>query len=288
VSAPVELAVRVPGSSANLGPGFDALGLALDLHVEAGIGDAPDGTRSCDAHHPACIAFVESGGAGPVWMRTSIPMGRGLGYSAAARVAGACLAVAQRSGTAASGPLAPDDRAAVLELVTRLEGHADNAAASLYGGLVATAAGRVVPVTMGFEPAVVVWIPDITTSTDRSRTALPESVGFDDAAFNVGRTALLLAAMAAGDVAALRDATADRLHQDRRLGAVPGATDVLAAGLAAGAWCGWLSGSGPSVAFLCEPSMAPALAAALGPSGHTKVVAIAGAGATMTAVMPPG
>jgi homoserine kinase len=283
----VELAVRVPGSSANLGPGFDALALALDLHVEAGTGDAPDGSRPCDAHHPAFAAFTESGGAGPMWMRTSIPMGRGLGYSAAARVAGACLAVAQRSGVVAPGPFAPDDRAAVLELVARLEGHADNAAASLHGGLVATAAGRVVPVTMGFEPAVVVWIPGTTTSTERSRTALPESVGFDDAAFNVARTALLLAALAAGDVAALGEATADRLHQERRLGAVPGAADVLVAGLAAGAWCGWLSGSGPSLAFLCDPSGAPALAAALSPPGHTKVLAIARDGATLTTIRPP-
>jgi homoserine kinase len=288
VSAPFELAVRVPGSSANLGPGFDALALALQLHVEAGIGDPPDGSQRCDAHHPAFIAFIELGGAGPMWMRTSIPMGRGLGYSAAARVAGACLAVAQQSGATTAGPLASDDRAAVFELAVRLEGHADNAAASLYGGLVATAAGRVVPVTMAFEPAVVVWIPDSTTSTDRSRSALPESVGFDEAAFNVGRTALLLAAMATGDVPALRDATADRLHQESRLRAVPGATDMLAAGLAAGAWCGWLSGSGPSLAFLCEPSTALALAAALGPSGHTKVLAIAGSGATMTRFMPPG
>jgi homoserine kinase len=282
------MAVRVPGSSANLGPGFDALALALALYVEAGAGDPPHGCQPCDVHHPGALAFIDAGGTGPVWMRTSIPMGRGLGYSGAARVAGACLAVAQRAGALTAGPVPSDDRAEVLERVARLEGHADNAAASLYGGLVATAAGRVVPVALGFDPAVVVWIPDTTTSTDRSRTALPEAVDFGDAVFNVGRTALLLAAMAAGDVPALRDATEDRLHQQRRLASVPGATEVLTAGIAAGAWCGWLSGSGPSVAFLCERSAGPQVSASLGPAGHTKLLAIDRAGAAIVPFMPPG
>jgi homoserine kinase len=280
--------VRVPGSSANLGPGFDALALALDLYVEAGAGDPPHRCQPCDIHHPGARAFSDAGGTGPVWMRTSIPMGRGLGFSGAARVAGACLAVAQRAGALTAGPVPSDDRAEVLERVARLEGHADNAAASLYGGLVATAAGRVVPVALGFDPAVVVWIPDTTTSTERSRTALPEAVDFDDAVFNVGRTALLLAAMAAGDVPALHDATADRLHQDRRLASVPGAADVLTAGIAAGAWCGWLSGSGPSLAFLCERSAGHQLSASLGPTGHTKLLAIDRAGAAIVPFMPPG
>jgi homoserine kinase len=187
-------------------------------------------------------------------------------------VGGLAAAAVQRAGA----PIDLDVVAPVLlEHAVELEGHADNVAASLLGGFVATAAGRVVRVPLGMAPAVVVWVPRQETSTQRSRHGLPSSVSFADATFNVGRTALLVAALAAGDVDALRWATADRLHQDWRLAAAPGSRDALSAGLDAGAWCGWLSGSGPSVAFLCEPAAAEELAAALPAEGHTKVLAVA-------------
>jgi homoserine kinase len=166
----------------------------------------------------------------------------------------------------------------LLEHAIEMEGHADNVAASLHGGLVATAAGRAVRIPLGLAPAVVVWVPQLETSTTRSRHALPSTVSFEDAVFNVGRTALLIAALATGDVAALHWATADRLHQDRRLAAVPESRDALSCGLDAGAWCGWLSGSGPAVAFLCEPEAASSLAEALPPAGHAKLLGVADRG----------
>jgi homoserine kinase len=269
--------VRVPASTANLGPAFDALGLALSLDALVGVagadGAAPGGARVVDGRHPADVAFRAAGGHGAVWVRSPIPMARGLGFSGAMRVGGLLAATAQRGVSV--------DAAAreVLLAAIELEGHGDNVAASLLGGLVATAGGQAVRVPLGLAPAVVLWVPSHETSTHRSRHMLPNRVSFADATFNVGRTALLVGALAAGDISVLRVATEDRLHQDDRFAAFPAAHDALAAGLDAGAWCGWLSGSGPSVAVLCAPADADALAAALPGDAHTKVLAVAPVGA---------
>ncbi len=277
MTAPVS--VRVPASSANLGPGFDALGMALSLHLEAGVGGEA-GREPADDHHPAVYAFRGAGGAGALWVRSPIPMGRGLGFSGAARVAGLMAAYAQRCGPSLRRADIADE---VLARATALEGHADNVAASLHGGVVATAAGRAVTVPLAVEPAVVVWVPSFTTSTDHSRTALGGPVSFDTAVFNVGRTALLVAALAAGDVAALRTATEDRLHQDVRFERARPSRHALTAALEAGAWCGWLSGSGPSVAALCDPADADRIAADLPDGGAVvKHLAVDHDGAVVT------
>ncbi len=131
------------------------------------------------------------------------------------------------------------------------------------------------------RPDVVVWIPEETTSTAASRTALPAAVPFDDAVFNVGRTAVLVAALAAGDVAALAAATEDRLHQECRFDAAEASRAALGAGIDAGAWCGWLSGSGPTVAFLTAAGRGDLVAAALPSGGHCRVVAIDRQGTTL-------
>jgi homoserine kinase len=271
--------VRVPASSANLGPGFDALGLALDLHAEVGIddGDLPDGARAVDDHHPATKAFRVGGGRGALWVRCSIPVGRGMGFSGAVRVGGLVAAMVQRLGADALAA----GSAEILRQATELEGHADNVAASLYGGVVATAAGRAVHIPLGFDPAVVVWVPSFTTSTDESRDKLASTVSFEDAVFNVGRTALLVAALASGDVAALRDATQDRLHQSARLAKAEPSNEALQAGLDAGAWCGWLSGSGPTIAMLCAPDQAEFVIAALPEEGRARHMRIDHAGAVV-------
>jgi len=253
---------RAPASSANLGPGFDALGLALALHAEVGALDdgaagAPPGATVAEPTHPAAVAHRRAGGSGRVWVRCPIPSGRGLGFSGAVRAAGALLALAQLEGPEA----AQGGRRRLLPLLAELEGHADNVAASILGGAVATAGGRAVRIPLGCSPAVVVAVPPFETSTAASRRLLGAGVGFDDAVFNVGRTALLVAALAAGDVDALRDATQDRLHQERRLDAAPPSRAALEAALDHGAWCAWLSGSGPTVAALCEPDQAGSLAA---------------------------
>ncbi len=271
--------VRVPASSANLGPGFDALGMALDLHAEVGLLDAelPDGAQAVDEHHPATKAFRVGGGRGPLWVRCSIPVGRGMGFSGAVRIGGLVAATVQRAG---SESLA-DESAEILRLATELEGHADNVAASLYGGVVATAAGRAVHVPLGFDPAVVVWVPSFTTSTDDSRHKLRSMVPFDDAVFNVGRTALLVAALAGGDVHALRAATEDRLHQAARLAMAEPSGEALQAGLGAGAWCGWLSGSGPTIALLCAPDLVDTVIAGLPTDGSCRHMRIDHAGAVV-------
>nr|MDP9464716.1 homoserine kinase [Actinomycetota bacterium] len=210
-----------------------------------------------------------------------IPVGRGLGFSGAVRVAGIVAAHAQRPG---SDPerLSAHMRA-MLALASELEGHADNVAASLLGGIVATADGRAVRIPLAFDPAIVVWIPSFTTSTDESRLKLGGDVAIGDAVFNIGRTALLVAALAAGDIDALRSATQDRLHQDRRLAAVEPSKAAMDAALDAGAWCSWLSGSGPTVAAMCPLDDADVLAAQMPDGGHTKVLRIDHEGAVIEA-----
>ncbi len=154
--------VRVPASSANLGPAFDAVAVALDRHVE--VSDRGDPSSET---HPAVRAFRQAGGEGPLAVTASYPGGRGLGYSGASRVAGLLAAIAQRGGSAHAA------RGAVLRDASALEGHADNAAASLHGGVVAVAAGHVVRIPLGRMPEVVVWIPDRETATVERAPAPP-------------------------------------------------------------------------------------------------------------------
>lgn len=273
--------MRVPASSANLGPGFDALGMALSMHAEIGTfhDDVPERARAIDEHHPATVAYRRSGGHDLLWERCPIPSGRGLGFSGAVRVAGAVLAHAQRRPAALDAWR--EDTEEIFELVAKLEGHADNAAASLFGGVVATAGGRVVRVPLGMDPTVVVWIPSFVTSTDESRRALGGDIPFEAAVFNLGRTALLVAALCAGDVPALRVACEDQLHQASRFVQAEPSRRARQAALDAGAWCAWLSGSGPTVAAMCAADDAATLAAALPADGHAKILRIDRQGATV-------
>ena len=174
--------VRVPASSANLGPAFDAVAVALGTHLEV----TADGGEPANETHPAVRAFRGVGGRGPLCVRARFPGGRGLGYSAAARVAGLLAAHVQQ------GRGAREARAETLRVATELEGHADNAAAALYGGVVAVAGRQVVRIPLARDLAVVVWVPPDETATASSRRLLPDQVPFDDAVFNVGRTALLV------------------------------------------------------------------------------------------------
>lgn len=255
--------------------------MALSLHVEAGVidGEVPARAQRVDQFHPAGIAFRRAGGEGDLWVCSPIPVGRGLGFSGAVRIAGIVAAHAQRYG---SDPEHLADRSpTLLALASELEGHADNVAASLFGGIVATADGRAVRIPLAFDPAVVVWIPSFTTSTDESRTKMDRDVPLGDAVFNIGRTALLVAALAAGDIDALRSATQDRLHQDRRLASAEPSKMALRVALEAGAWCSWLSGSGPTVAAMCPYDEADELAAHMPTDGHTKILRIDHGGAVI-------
>lgn len=284
--------VRVPGSSANLGPGFDGLGMALALYADVGIvgvDAAPDRAQHVDEHHPATIAFHAAGGEGSVWVRSEIPMGRGLGFSGAVRVGGAVLGVRQANAASLGDVVLTAELAQkVIDVTAQLEGHADNVAASLLGGVVATNGHRAVRIPLGARIAedltVVVWIPDFTTSTSESRAKMPSDVTFDDAVFNVTHTALLVAALAAGDRDALGEAMADRLHQGLRLAKAEPSRAALVAMRDAGAVAAWLSGSGPTVACFARIDEADAVAAALPANGRSRVLSVDQHGARLVGV----
>jgi homoserine kinase len=264
--------VRAPASSANLGSAFDAVAVALSMPLEV----SDDDSQPAPETHPAVRAFRIGRGTGPLTVRTRIPGGRGLGFSGAARVAGLFAAHVQR------GLNLHAARDEILRAGTDLEGHADNVAASLLGGVVAVADGHPVRVPLGCDLEVVVWVPSRETATATARRQLPDEVSFDDAVFNVGRASLLMAALAAGDTAALRIATQDRLHQDRRLAAVPETRAAIDAALDAGAYCAWLSGSGPSAAAFVDPARSAHIAAALPKGGRAIVFEIADEGAVVS------
>ena len=128
---------------------------------------------------------------------------------------------------------------------------------------------------------VVVWIPEATTSTDSSRAGLPSTVERADAIHNLGRVVQFVLAVERDDPSLLVGATSDRMHQSHRLSFVEGATEALAAGVDAGAWCGWLSGSGPTIAFLCETSTVPAVVGSMPGAGHCKKLKIDTRGARL-------
>ena len=266
------MTIRVPATSANLGPGFDVMGLALSLYTEVGIigVDTPfDGARDADDSHPAQVAFLRAGGSGRVWVRNSIPMGRGMGFSGAVRIGGAVAAEVQQQGSSWSVATSH-----ALAIGTELEGHADNVAPSLHGGVVITSENLVVPVPVALDPIFVMWVPEFTTSTNESRGKIGPTIPLADAVFNISRTAMFVTALSTGNISLLREATKDRIHQDIRLAASPACRAALDAGLAAGAWCGWLSGSGPTVALMCDRSAAKDIAAALPADGHSKLLTI--------------
>jgi homoserine kinase len=274
--------VRVPASSANLGPGFDVLGMALSVYFEMGPvinGDVPSDAKMIDEFHPGHIAFRSYGGVGDVWVRSKIPMGRGLGFSGAARVAGVVAAHAQKNGVSKEALLIA--RNDLLHASTQLEGHPDNVAASLVGGVTASASGEVVRLPLALDPAILAWVPETQTSTEKSRTAIATTLSLSDAVLNIGHTALLMGALASGDIKVLRIATQDRIHQDIRLANAPSSKAALDAALDTDAWCAWLSGSGPTVAVMCAKSDAKQIASQLPQSGDVLELTIDQLGAVI-------
>lgn len=253
--------IRVPASSANLGPGFDVLGMAIDRYIEVDF--AEEGVGSED--NLTMRVFRQFGGTGGLEIRSTIPPARGMGFSGAARVAG-LLAAATQKGTSLE-----DARRWLFLEATGLEGHPDNVAPSVFGGVTVAVGDRVEQVQLGLQANVVLWIPDTQSGTKASRRKLPEMVSMEDAVFNMGRTALLIAALTSGDAEMLAMASEDRLHQQIRLESLPDTAEAMEAALNAGAWCSWLSGSGPTAAALCEPSQAQRIADALPEGGEISI-----------------
>jgi homoserine kinase len=273
--------VSVPATSANLGPGFDALGLALDLRdslqgavVSHGLvvevsGEGADAVAR-DERNLVVVAMraaFEALGVDPPGLEVgcinAIPQGRGLGSSAAAIVGGIHLARA----------LVEDSRSrlrdlAAFQLAARLEGHPDNVAAAGFGGL--TIAWRedddfhVAPTQVGPGVRTAAFIPPTPLSTEVARGLLPASVPHADAAADAGRAALLVAALATGWTGKLLAATRDWLHQDYRRSAMPESMQLLDR-LRADGHAAVISGAGPTVLVLTDgagvaavPSYTPA------------------------------
>jgi len=253
--------IRVPASSANMGPGFDVLGMAVDRYLEVDF--AEEGIGSPD--HLTMRVFRQFGGTGGLQIKSTIPPARGLGFSGAARVAGLLAAAVQKGST-----LEECRRWLFLE-ATELEGHPDNVAPSVFGGVTVAVGDRVEQVPLGLQANVVLWIPDTLSGTKESRGKLPKHVSMEDAVFNMGRTSLLIAALTNGDTELLAFATEDRLHQEIRLASLPNTAAAIDAAKEAGAWCSWLSGSGPTAAALCEPAVADRVAAAMPAGGEVSI-----------------
>lgn len=258
-------AVRVPCSTSNLGAGFDCLGLALNRYLDAAF--LPGGAlRVRRAGTLATLdvastddvllrafraALREHADAvtGTVIMTSTIPIGRGLGSSAAATVAGLALAAA------ATGE--PLDRDAALAAAAPLEGHPDNAAPALFGGLVAVVyaahgAPRALRLPLSDRLTFVFAAPDVEVSTQRARAALPQHVAHSAAARNIGRMAALLYGLAHANAEAIGAGFTDELHVPYRLPLIPGAHDALQAAQEAGALGATISGSGSGLIAACQ------------------------------------
>jgi homoserine kinase len=241
---------RAPASSANLGPGFDVLALAVDLYVEVEVEPARrlsvraegEGADLADeAGHLAARVAIDVTGHDrlAITVRSEIPVARGLGSSAALAVAAA----------AAAGSKDP------LGVAARIDGHPENAAASVVGGLLAATSvkGSVRAVRLPLDAGLglVAVIPERPLPTARARQVLPLQVSRSDATFNLGRMALLLAGLADRSLL-VREATEDRLHQDYRMPLFPEAPQILARFLSAGALASCWSGAGPTLLGLCD------------------------------------
>lgn len=234
------------------------LGVAFSRYAWAS--DQPGGDF-CGPDHIARIAYEQAGGDGDLWFGFDLEPGRGLGFSAAARAAGAVLAKLQQG-----YDLAEAQRLA-YEVVADIEGHGDNAAPAVFGGFHVIAGDRQHRIQAPFPGQVLCWVPELETPTDESRLELPTSIPRADAVFNLGRVGLLIAAVYEGDLSLLRRATEDRLHQPQRLAACEPARRALDAALEAGAAAAWLSGSGPTIAMIVAPDQAGTVADALPPDG---------------------
>jgi homoserine kinase len=261
LSGSLSVHVRVPATSANLGPGFDALGLALALYNEVtaqesgtvtvtvrgeGAGRLPANEHNVVARGVQ-LAYETAGRPFKGCALTCvnrIPPARGLGSSAAAWVGGLV------AGNALLGE--PLSRAALLALAARVEGHPDNVAAALLGGLTVScgrADGGVTAIALPV-PATVRWVvlvPSVTSATAEARAVLPDSIPRRDAVFNVQRVSLLLAGLQTGRLDVLEAALDDRLHQPYRLRLFPWMPAVADAACRAGAMGCVLSGAGPSL-----------------------------------------
>lgn len=293
-----DLRIRVPASSANLGPGFDSFAVALPLLAEFELRPAKtwsmtvegdgQGVPADDENLFVVAARATARAAGReiiaqhVTQRSAIPTARGLGSSAAAIVGGAIAANALLG--------EPFDRRTLLRITSEVEGHADNVAAALYGAFIVALPDEGGPVAtrLVFPRTwrVCLLIPGQPLSTEAARAVLPAQVSREDAVFNVAHGAALIAAVMRSDGALLAIAMADRLHQAARTKLVPALGEIIAAAREAGAFGAALSGAGPSVLAVAPTRLAARVVSAMeeaavaaGAPGRGRVVRVRAAGA---------
>lgn len=262
---PPVITLRVPGSSANLGPGFDALGIALQVYLTCRFSRAEVLSIRCtgrDASRIACnednliwqtalMVASRTGAQLPavdLEIINEIPLGKGLGSSAAAITAGVII-----------GSQLLDlnwTPARILDEAARLEGHPDNVAACVLGSVVASAVEpggitRAIRLEMPTNFGIAVVVPDFVLPTSEARAVLPDSYSREDTTFNIQRAALLMAAFATGDTSVFPAALDDRLHQPFRARLVPGLAEILRLRAPGLLGC-TLSGAGPGVLVFYE------------------------------------
>ena len=256
--------VKVPATTANMGPGFDCLGMALDIwnsvRVEfgpAGMEIEGEGADSLPRDHKNLVfgsfsrVFEEIGSPVPqvnMVCRNDVPLGRGLGSSAAAVVGGLTTAN-HMCGDALS-------QEKLLALAVEIEGHPDNVTAAMLGGCTIVVNGEAGLVTAEVpfpeDISAVLFVPDQPMPTKEARGLLGAEVSREDAVYNIGRTALLVRALSTGDLSQLAIATEDRLHQPARQSIFSPMKNIFRAALSAGALGVFLSGAGSSVLALAR------------------------------------
>lgn len=285
---PSSVCVRVPGSTSNLGPGFDTLGIALRVYnkvrVTVAEGKGPDIVSPIpdDARPGATKLIAEASRlffrkarakafGFDVYLSGDVPIARGLGSSVTVRL-GVMAALNELSGAALS-------RQQLFELVTELEGHPDNAAPATFGAFTAsTMIGREARcVRLKVPPAFrfVTLIPNFEIETAAARKLVPDTFSKADTVHNISRVSLITAAFARGDAEALRGAFSDKVHQPYREKLIPQLSKVIRAGERAGAVGGWLSGSGSTIMCLTTrnaDAVAKAMARQL-PGSETRILA---------------
>ena len=256
------LRIKIPATTANLGPGYDCLGMALDLWNSIEVGPTSLGRTTVavtgegadelptDGANLVCQAMASLGKRlgreiPPMTVKchNGIPLKRGLGSSSAAIVGGLVAA------NHALGEALPEEE--LLELAVELEGHPDNVTPALLGGLrvVAEDEGRVITASVPIpaDLTAVLFVPDVTISTQDARAVLPDRIDIKDAVYNMARVALLVNAMAGSPLEDLRYATGDRLHQPYRQKLFPAMKVIFAGAMAGGALGVFLSGSGSTI-----------------------------------------
>jgi len=277
--------VRVPASSANLGPGFDAFAAALSIELELEVAEGSDFAVSSDVpgvpldRSNLCVRAFEAlhpADGLSFQIRSQIPLAAGLGSSAAAIVAGL---------VAADHMFELD--APIFELAHELEGHPDNVAAALHGGFVICASGEPVRFDPPEGVEAVLARPDAEVRTEAARAALPAEVPLEDAVHNVAHAALLVLGLARDDLSLVGRGLSDRLHQPRRRALYPESMDLVDRATDLGAVGATISGAGPTVLFWSHWQATGALVERLRsevPDWHVSRATFAPGGADVTAL----